>query len=96
MGFISRTLQDYGQFSSIHGVGYIFGKGRFSALEKLFWILLVITGTFFGVLMTWTIFVEWNEQKVQIILDNEHTSGNQVPFPTVTICDEVIVFILYK
>lgn len=50
--FLLKTLREYSENSSVHGVGYIFENGQ-HFLERLVWVIVVFVGvslaTFFSV-----------------------------------------------
>ena len=77
-----KSLYDYLEISTIHGLSYISKTKRKNV--KLFWICIVISA-FFGAFMSIHYsFKSWNESPVKTIIESR--SIKQITFPKVTVC----------
>ena len=46
---LSRTMVEYSQASSLHGLQYIFEAGRKLSISRVIWFVVVITAAIFGI-----------------------------------------------
>ena len=89
----SRTLFEYAEASTTHGISYIFERGRL-ILERVFWVIVVIIAI--GFAGTWS-FMAYDEWRGDPILTTVSTTGlpiQDVPFPSITICAQGIILSL--
>ena len=82
---LSKTLFEYANACTTHGVFYIFESGRW-ILERIFWVIVVIIAILFAATLTWWSYQKWEDEP---ILTTIHTTGlpiQEIPFPAITIC----------
>ena len=82
---VSRTAQQYGGATTIHGIPYILDKDR-HPLEKLLWIIFVSIGVSLIIYLSESI---WSDYKKNPVITSVETTGyniENIDFPAVTIC----------
>ena len=79
------NARDYFSETTVHGFRYVV-EGR-NRCEKLFWIVLIITGFIFSGQIIYTSFSGWNETPLQTTIEKVSVPIQDYPFPAVTICD---------
>ena len=88
MGVVSRTVQEYSESTTIHGIGYIFGHGV-SALERFLWFLIVATGVGFAIALAIVAYINWQDNPVLTTVATTGHPIEKVEFPAITICAQV-------
>ena len=85
---MNKTVQEYSESSTIHGIGYIFQHG-IAAIERVLWIFVVGIGVGFAIALSILAYINWKENPV---LTSVATTGypiEKVEFPAITICAQV-------
>ena len=86
-GPLSRTVHEYADVATTHGIYYIFEAGRL-LFERVFWVIVVILALFFAIFMSITAYNNWKENPV---LTSVGTTGHpieKIAFPSITICPQ--------
>ena len=63
MSGVKRTVKDYSESTTIHGISYIFESGL-SALERFLWICVVCVFFGFAVGLSVQAYINWKENQV--------------------------------
>ena len=86
MGLL-KTVEEYAEASTVHGVGYIFASGQ-HALERLLWVLVVMVGiclpTFFSV----EAYLAWADFPVITSVSTTALPIEDLAWPSVTLCNQ--------
>ena len=82
-----KTLKQYSERSSAHGINYIAEDGR-PATERIFWVIVTFLALCFTAFQTITLYVQWKDDPVVTSLDTVALSIEEVDFPAVTICPQ--------
>ena len=82
---VRRTVQEFSEWSSVHGIGYIFAASL-PVADRLLWALLVLISL--GLASYWSVasFNSWQEELTITTLKDAAMPVNRIPFPAVTIC----------
>ena len=82
---VSKTLHEYSEISTIHGVGYVLSKSL-PRSDRLLWALLVLIGL--GLASYWSVasYNSWQEELTITTLKDAAMPVERLPFPAVTIC----------
>ena len=99
-GPISRTVHEYADVATTHGIYYIFETGRLM-FERVFWVIVVILALVFAISFSITAYNNW---KANPVLTSVGTTGHpieKIAFPSITICpqgsaNEIIDVALFK
>lgn len=86
----TKTVREYAEATSIHGIAYIFESGRLS-FERLLWLVLVLVLGYLGFVLSKPLLDNFRDNPV---LTTVHTSGHpieKVEFPSITICGQGMV-----
>ena len=86
----SRTIVNYSNTSTIHGIYYIFERGRW-ILERFFWIVVVSLSIFYAVLSTWQAWQAWEDDPMITSIATTGLPIQKIPFPSITICAQGII-----
>ena len=84
---VTKTVHEYAEATSIHGIAYIFESGRLS-FERLLWLILVLVFGFMAFIISMPLLNNFLDNPV---LTTVHTSGypiENVQFPSITICGQ--------
>ena len=84
---LTKTVHEYAEATSIHGIAYIFESGRLS-FERLLWLILVLVFGFMAFIISMPLLNNFLDNPV---LTTVHTSGypiEKVQFPSITICGQ--------
>ena len=86
-GAVWKTVNQYGNATTVHGISYILEQGR-HPLERLLWIVLVLTG--FGVFfyLTTTICTERENNPVMTTVETTGYNIENIEFPSITVCPQ--------
>ena len=82
---VSKTLREYSEASSVHGVSYVFSKSL-PVLDRLLWTLLTLVALALAAYWSLTAYNNWQENLVTTNLKDTAKPVTSLPFPGVTIC----------
>ena len=82
---VSKTLREYSEASSVHGVSYVFSKSL-PLLDRLLWALLTLAALALAAYWSMTAYNNWQENLVTTSLKDAAKPVTSLPFPGVTIC----------
>ena len=82
---MNKTLQEYGNATSIHGIPYILEDGRL-LFERALWALLFILGAFVSSFLTYRIYTSWDENPISTNLGTTEYDIENLDYPSITIC----------
>ena len=88
MSELTRTVKDYSESTTIHGIGYIFESGV-TALERLLWICVVCFGTGMAISLAIVAYINWKDNPVLTTVGTTGHPIEKVEFPAITICAQV-------
>ena len=82
---VSKTLREYSEASSVHGVSYVFSKSL-PLLDRLLWSLLTLAALALAAYWSMTAYNNWQENLVTTSLKDAAKPVTSLTFPGVTIC----------
>ena len=82
---VSKTLREYSEASSVHGVSYVFSKSL-PLLDRLLWALLTLAALALAAYWSMTAYNNWQENLVTTSLKDAAKLVTSLTFPGVTIC----------
>lgn len=85
-----QVFSEYSETSTVHGVRYL-GEKRRHWSERIWWIVTVSISVFLCagfIIQAWW---KWNTTPVIISFAEEATPISKIPFPTITICNDLMV-----
>ena len=82
---VSKTLKEYSEAATVHGVGYVFSRSLPLA-DKVLWALITLSCLSLAVYWSVTAFGNWQENLVVTTLKDPAKSVASLNFPAVTIC----------
>ena len=82
---VSKTLREYSEASSVHGVSYVFSKSL-PVLDRLLWSLLTLVALALAAYWSLVAYNNWQENLVTTNLKDTAKPVTSLPFPGVTIC----------
>ena len=85
---MDKTLREYSETSTIHGIGYIFQPG-ISVVERIVWILVVLLHLAIAIFLAIVAYVSWKENQVLTTVQTTGHPVEEVEFPAITICAQV-------
>ena len=82
---VSKTLHEYSEISTVHGVWYVLSKSL-PRSHRFLWALLVLIGL--GLASYWSVasYNSWQEELTITTLKDAAMPVERLPFPAVTIC----------
>ena len=80
-----KTVKEFTQNSSVHGIGYIFGTG-IPLLDSIFWALISLASLSLALYMSVDAYLEWQAKPTITTLANSSVPVTEITFPAVTIC----------
>ena len=97
---LSLSLQNYGSYSTVHGMSYIFSRDR-KIPEKILWMIFIIIGATFASWWSFNIFTSWKSDPVLTTIEDFAYPIEKIEFPSITICpqgsdDTILGSVLYK
>ena len=98
---ISKTIKEYAENTTIHGIQYIFENGS-SVYERFSWILAVLGGLIFAAILSLQGLQKWKNNLILTTVETTSYPIEKIEFPAITICAQVTHFytdpfnILYK
>lgn len=85
-----KVFSEYSETSTVHGVRYL-GERRRHWLERIWWILTVSVSVFLCFGFIFQAWWKWTTSPVIITFADEATPISSIPFPTITICNDMMV-----
>lgn len=85
-----KVFSEYSETSTVHGIRYL-GERRRHWSERIWWILTVSVSVFLCVGFIFKAWWKWNTSPVIISFADEATPIANIPFPTLTICNDLMV-----
>ena len=92
---LSRTVKEYADSTTIHGINYIFESG-ISVIERLVWIVSVITGIILALYLSVYAYIDWVDNPVITTVTSTGKPIKEIEFPAITICAQVNISQLLK
>ena len=84
---VRKTVKQYGNATTVHGISYILEQGR-HPLERLLWIVLVLTGFVVFFYLTTTICTERENNPVMTTVETTGYNIENIEFPSITVCPQ--------
>ena len=81
----SKTLREYGNATTVHGIPYILEAGR-NPVERLLWIIFVGIGAGTATYLSFNIYQDWQNQQVITSVGTTGYNIENIQFPSITIC----------
>lgn len=85
-----KVFSEYSETSTVHGVRYL-GERRRHWSERIWWIITVSVSVFLCFVFILQAWWRWHTSPVIITFADEATPISNIPFPTLTICNDVMV-----
>ena len=83
---LSSNVKEYFNETTVHGFQYVVtGRNR---CEKIFWIVLIVTGFILSGTITYNSISSWRETPLQTTIEKVSKPIQHFPFPAVTICNQ--------
>ena len=82
---LSKTLQEYSETATVHGVSYVFSRSL-PQVDKVLWAFITLTCLSLAAYWSITAYGNWQENLVVTTLKDPAKSVASLPFPAVTIC----------
>ena len=79
---------DYGQASSIHGIGYILESGKNLLSSRVIWVLVVGMASLMGILWSVEAWNDWQDNQVLTSVSTTALPISEIEFPAITICGQ--------
>ena len=84
-GVFTKTLVEYGDATSIHGISYIVGDGRL-LLERVLWVVLVALCACVSLGLTKKIYDNWEQDPILTTVGTTEYDIENIEYPSITIC----------
>ena len=81
----SDAVIGYSRASTVHGVYYIFEKGRW-AVERILWGIVVIIAIALAIYWSITAYNKWRDDPIITTISTNGLPIQRIPFPSITIC----------
>lgn len=81
----SKTLHDYSEAATVHGVSYVFSRSLPTA-DRILWALITIACLSLAIYWSVAAFGNWQDNLVETSLKDPAMPVGKLPFPAVTIC----------
>lgn len=85
-----KVFSEYSETSTVHGVRYL-GERRRHWSERIWWIIAVSVSVFLCFVFIFEAWWKWTSSPVIITFADEATPISNIPFPTLTICNDLVV-----
>uniref|UniRef100_A0A336MYD1 CSON006337 protein n=1 Tax=Culicoides sonorensis TaxID=179676 RepID=A0A336MYD1_CULSO len=82
---VKRNFTEFCDNSTIHGMKYV---GRKKDIERILWIAVCSLLLLVCASQIHKTVGKWRESPLVLLLDQKHSSINEIPFPAVTICPQ--------
>ena len=86
MGLL-KTVKEYSESSTVHGVGYIFASGQ-HVLERLLWVLVVLVGISLATFFSVEAYLAWGDFPVITSVSTTALPIEDLAWPSVTLCNQ--------
>ena len=84
-GPVSKTLKDYGEATTIHGIPYLLEGGR-NPFERLLWLVVIGIGICIALYFSLDIYDDWQANKVLTTVSTTGYDITNMEYPSITIC----------
>ena len=84
-GVLTKTLVEYGDTTSIHGISYILEDGRL-IFERVLWVVLVILCASVSLVLTKKIYDNWEQDPISTTVGTTEYNIENIEYPSITIC----------
>ena len=84
-GPVSKTLKNYGEATSIHGIPYLLEGGR-NPIERLFWLVVIGIGIWIALYFSLEIYDDWQSNQVVTTVSTTGYDIANIEYPLITIC----------
>ena len=84
-GIFTKTLVEYGDTTSIHGISYILADGRLF-LERVLWVVLVTLCASVSLGLTKKIYDNWEQEPISTTVGTTEYDIENIEYPSITIC----------
>ena len=81
----AKTVKEFTQNSSVHGIGYIFSRET-PSVDACFWALVSVASLSLAVFMSVDAYLDWQEKPTITTMASSNLPSSEVTFPAVTIC----------
>lgn len=85
-----KVFSEYSETSTVHGVRYL-GERRRHWSERVWWIIMVSVSIFLCFVFIFQAWWKWRSSPVIISFADEATPISKIAFPTLTICNDLMV-----
>ena len=82
---VRRTVHEYSEWSTVHGISYVFATSLPIA-DRLLWALLVLLSLALASYWSLATYNTWQEELTITTLKDAAMPIDRIPFPAVTIC----------
>ena len=82
---VSKTLKDYGEATTIHGIPYVLEGGR-NPFERLLWLVVIGIGICIALYFSLDIYDDWQANKVLTTVSTTGYDIANMEYPSITIC----------
>ncbi|XP_017077784.1 sodium channel protein Nach isoform X2 [Drosophila eugracilis] len=89
VGSLRRTWNDFCSTSSIHGLRYTRDEDT-NKIVHLVWLLISLVMFICAVVMAHTFYMDYRSSPTRMNVDSDHTPVNNLYFPPITICPDVL------
>ena len=86
-GPLNETTLEYSEAATIHGIYYIFERGR-CTLERILWIVIVTLALLFAIKLSITAYDNWKSNPVLTSVGTTGYPIEKVKYPSITICPQ--------
>ncbi|XP_012527253.2 pickpocket protein 28 [Monomorium pharaonis] len=83
---IGELARQYCSYSTLHGLRYV-GDSGLSIIERIFWIISFATALTVAIYYICYLYQKWNGAPIIISLSPDPVALNEIPFPSITICN---------
>ena len=82
---LAKTVEEYSNRSTVHGIGYIFDK-QIGYFDRFLWIIIVLTAMSMALYNIIDSYMDWQRDRVTTTLKTTTKPITDIDFPSVTIC----------
>ena len=84
-GPVSRTIKEYGESTTIHGIPYVLQDAR-RPIEKLLWLAVIGFGIWIALYFSMAIYEDWQANPVETTVGTTGYDIANIEYPSITIC----------
>ena len=84
-GVLTKTLVEYSDATSIHGISYILEDGRL-IFERVLWVVLVTLCACASLALTKKIYNNWEQDPITTTIATTEYDIENIEYPSITIC----------